>query len=140
MGSEYSLRALFHGVPPLWPQPSLVCIQAIDEGEEMRAAKLVRCIPRSTPPIPLFVFPAGAGIHAMQGTGLRRYGVNDATGCFCCFCGKLSAIDLSVSAEILGHRWLGERNNSQLGGCYFAVLVRNSEDPEAATAGNSFAS
>jgi len=26
---------------------------------------------------PLFVFPARAGIHAKQGTGLRRYGVND---------------------------------------------------------------
>ena len=52
----------------------------------------------------------------------------------------------TISHRPLGFRrnpappMVGGRNNSHLCGCYFSVLVRNSEDPEAATAGDSFAS
>ena len=42
--------------------------------------------------------------------------------CFCCFCGKLSAVGISYPAEILGRRRFGERKNSGGVRCYVAVL------------------
>ena len=41
--------------------------------------------------------------------------------CFCCFRGRLSAIDISFSAEILGRRRFGELENSGGTRCSLAV-------------------
>jgi len=49
-------------------------------------------------------------------------GPRDGSRCFCCFAHKLSAIDISFSAEILGCRGFGEVKNSETARCSAAVL------------------
>jgi hypothetical protein len=41
---------------------------------------------------------------------------------FCCFCRKLSADDMAFSAEILGGRRCGDRQNSEIARCFAAVF------------------
>jgi hypothetical protein len=49
--------------------------------------------------------------------------------CFCCFSRKLSASDISVSAEILDRQRFGERQNSEMARCFSAVFrcLRNTD-------------
>jgi hypothetical protein len=45
-----------------------------------------------------------------------------------CFCSELTAIDISSSAEILGHRWFGGLKNSEMvlaRPLFFAAVVPN---------------
>src|SRR5258708_8005526 len=44
---------------------------------------------------------------------MAREADKGASRCFCCFCSKSSAIDVSFPAEILGRRLLGDQKNSK---------------------------
>jgi hypothetical protein len=46
----------------------------------------------------------------------------DASRCFCCFSHKLSATDISFSAEMLGRRRFGDLKNSETARCSAAVF------------------
>src|SRR6202022_3017993 len=67
----------------------------------------------------------------------------DAESCFCCFCGKLSAVDISFSAEILGRRPFGECKNSGGVRCSCAVFrcfgwKKSKDRKRGITAGDRF--
>ena len=57
-------------------------------------------------------------IHNMHKMGRPR----DASRCFCCFSHKLSATDISFSAEMLGRRRFGDLKNSETARCSAAVF------------------
>jgi hypothetical protein len=62
--------------------------------------------------------------------------MHGTAGCFCCFCRKLSAREISFSAEILDRRRFGERQNSQIVAVltlFAAVLVKNGKNSEEGT-------
>lgn len=59
--------------------------------------------------------------------------MHGTASCFCCFCSKLSAREISSSAEILDRRRFGERQNSQIAAVlplFAAILVKNSKNSE----------
>ena len=55
-------------------------------------------------------------------------GSNDiAAGCFCCFCGEITANKIKFPAEILGPRTFGEAKNSEWPRCFFAVVGKGNQ-------------
>src|SRR6266851_6824748 len=77
---------------------------------------------KSVPHVALLVFRRIHKLHKANGPCYTAQGTSRCFCCFCCFCRKLSAVDISFSAEILGRRRFGARRNSGGVRCSFPVL------------------